>query len=137
MGPPNQAPSNDPSFPWDMSDGDMKHALRMTYFLTKGVINTMLFSKTKTVTALAGVVLLLGTFLLGGLFAQSTQAQPSTVTQSGSVGRYQISSFAYRWDDGSTCGAYILDTQTGDVFQVVGKSEPEVIGSVTRPQPKK
>jgi len=97
----------------------------------------MLFSKTKTVTALVGVTLLLGTFLLGGLLGQQTQAQPSTATQPAAVGRYQISSFAYRWDDGSTCGAYILDTQTGEVFQVVGKNEPEVIGSVAKPKPKK
>ena len=94
----------------------------------------MLFSKTKTVTALAGVTLLLGTFLLGGLFAQPTPPQSPAAVQSYAVGRYQISSFAY---GGSACGAYVLDTQTGEVFQVVGKNEPEVIGSVAKPQPKK
>ena len=33
-------------------------------------------------------------------------------------------------------GAYILDTQTGDVFQVVGKHPPERVGSVAQALPK-
>jgi hypothetical protein len=33
-------------------------------------------------------------------------------------------------------GAYTLDTQTGEVFQVVGKKAPEYTGSIARPRPK-
>ena len=39
----------------------------------------------------------------------------------GAVGRYQISSFLV---DRSTPGAYIIDTQTGELMQVIGRDEP-------------
>src|SRR5437762_9502793 len=100
----------------------------------------MFLTKRKTVTtatAVAGVTRLLAMFLLGGLCRQPTQAQPPAAVQPPAVGRYQISSFGYQRSDGSTLGAYILDTQTGEVFQVVGKNSPELIGSVAKAQPKK
>jgi hypothetical protein len=82
------------------------------------------------------VGLLLVALLLGGVFRTPANAQaPAALPQA--VGRYQLSSFSYAWGNGTTCGAYILDTQTGDVFQVVGKEAPELIGSVTRPRAKK
>ena len=83
------------------------------------------------------MTVLLAALLLGGSFRQPAQAQPAAPAPPPAVGRYQISSFGYRWSDGATCGAYILDTQTGEVFQVVGKNPPEPIGSVAKPQPGK
>jgi hypothetical protein len=50
------------------------------------------------------------------------------------AGRYQIASFVI---DGRTPGAYILDTQTGDVTQVVGRDEPILVGSAAKPRPPK
>ena len=81
-------------------------------------------------------VLLLIASLLGGIFRAPAQAQaPAALPQA--VGRYQLSSFSYSWGNGSTCGAYVLDTQTGEVFQVVGKEPPERIGSVAPPRANK
>ena len=51
------------------------------------------------------------------------------------AGRYQISSFVI--PNVNTPGAYVLDTRTGDVFQVVGKNPPERVGSVAEPRPPK
>ena len=50
-------------------------------------------------------------------------------------GRYQISSFVI--PNINTPGAYVLDTRTGEVFQVVGKNRPERVGSVAEPEPRK
>jgi hypothetical protein len=83
----------------------------------------------------AGIVLAILLFG-GGSVRDRAEAQPAPEARVPQIGRYQISSFSYRWSDGSTCGAYILDTQTGEVFQTVGKNAPEPIGSVVRPQPK-
>jgi hypothetical protein len=73
-------------------------------------------------------------FMLGGWLNAPTQAQPPAPVAGPSIERFQISSFA---SDGTSCGAYILDTQTGDVFQVVGKQPPTFIGSAVRPPSKK
>ena len=78
--------------------------------------------------------------LLAAIFLQMSPSQPVQAQQAqpplvGPVGRFQIASFGLQQRE--TPGAYILDTQTGDVFQVVGKNAPEAIGSVARPQAKK
>ncbi len=65
---------------------------------------------------------------------QPAQAQPTAVAPASAVGRYQISSFVI---EGRTPGAYILDTQTGDLVQVVGRNEPIRVGSAAKPQPPK
>src|SRR4051812_6216920 len=79
--------------------------------------------------------ILLAGLLLGGSFRQPAQAQPAPATPAPAVGRYQIASFVLQQRE--TPGAYILDTQTGEVFQVVGKNPSELIGSVAKAQPKK
>jgi len=61
--------------------------------------------------------------------------QPALQPPGAATGRYQITSFVLPRLD--TPGAYILDTQTGDVFQVVGREEPVRIGSVAKPGPQK
>ena len=95
-------------------------------------------AKTRVVhMILGGAAVLLVALLLGGSFWPLAQAQPAPAPPAPAVGRYQISSFGYRWSDGSTCGAYILDSQTGEVFQVIGKNAPEPIGSVAKQNPKK
>lgn len=100
----------------------------------------MFTAKIKSLMAGGIATVLLATFLLGGIFTRPTNAQPPQVgppAAQAPAGRYQISSFGYRWGDGSTCGAYILDTQAGEVFQVVGKNAPEKIGTVAQTQPKR
>ena len=62
---------------------------------------------------------------------QPVQAQPGPGAPPAAVGRYQISSFVV---EGRTPGAYILDTQTGEVVQVVGRNEPVRLGSAAKPQ---
>jgi hypothetical protein len=74
---------------------------------------------------------LLAAFVFLGSARQPAQAQPAAAP---AVGRYQISTFVI---DGQTPGAYILDTQTGDVVQVVGRNEPVRVGSAAKPQPPK
>ena len=59
--------------------------------------------------------------LVGNSAGQQVQVEPTPP-----VGRFQVSSFSI----GMTPGAYILDTVKGDVYQVVGKAPPELIGSV-------
>ena len=86
---------------------------------------------------LVGGVLLaavIGAFLLTGSAREPVQAQPAVATPPPVIGRYQISSFVI---DGRTPGAYILDTQTGEVVQVVGRDEPVRVGSAAKPQPPK
>ncbi len=63
---------------------------------------------------------------------QPPAANPGPVAPA--VGRYQVS--AYALPSGSA-GAYVVDTQAGDVFQVTGRGEPVRVGSVARPQPPK
>ena len=74
---------------------------------------------------------------LGTIFFQTANSQPvqAQAPVVGAVGRFQIVSFGVQLRE--TPGAYILDTQTGEVFQVVGKNAPESLGSATRPQGKK
>ena len=72
-------------------------------------------------------------FLLGGSAGRPAVAQPPAAPPPPAGGRFQISSFVLQ---GATPGAYVLDTQTGEVFQVVGKNPPESIGSVAKPKPK-
>jgi hypothetical protein len=73
-------------------------------------------------------------FLLGGWAERPTAAQPPAAAPPPAAGRYQITaSFVLQ---NLTPGAYVLDTQTGDVFQVVGKGAPEFLGTAARPKPK-
>jgi hypothetical protein len=87
--------------------------------------------------------LLLGGGLMAALLAalmltlsvrEPAYAQPAPAGPPPAVGRYQISSFVI---EGRTPGAYILDTQTGEVVQVIGRNEPVRIGSAAKPQPPK
>ena len=80
------------------------------------------------------LAVLLSAFVLLGSARQPAQAQPAAAAPAPAVGRYQISSFVV---EGKTPGAYILDTQTGEVVQVVGRNEPVRIGSAAKPQPPK
>ena len=80
------------------------------------------------------LAVLMGAFILTGSARQPVQAQPAAVATSPATGRYQISSFVI---DGRTPGAYILDTQTGEIVQVVGRDEPVRVGSAAKPQPPK
>ena len=75
----------------------------------------------------------LAAFLLGGSSGRPAVAQPPAAAPPPAAGRYQMTSFVLQ---NLTPGAYILDTQTGEVFQVVGKNAPEPIGSVAKPKPK-
>ena len=75
----------------------------------------------------------LAAFLLGGSSGPPAVAQPPAAAGGAAAGRYQMTSFVLQ---NQTPGAYILDTQTGEVFQVVGKNPPESIGSVARTKPK-
>lgn len=87
---------------------------------------------TKTRWALfcgAAVLSLMTTFLLGG--TRGEQAQPPRIVEPAQVHRYQLASFVLQ---AGTPGAYILDTHTGEVFQVVGKNPPEMVGSVAKLQ---
>ena len=85
----------------------------------------------------SAVVLLAG-LLLGGSAGQPLGAQqpPPARVQGPAVpaemGRYQISSFTT-----TSPGAYILDTQTGEVFQVIGQNAPVRVGQVPQPAPRK
>ena len=76
----------------------------------------------------------LAAFLLGGSSGPPAVAQPPAAAGGAAAGRYQMTSFVLQ---NQTPGAYILDTQTGEVFQVVGRDEPVRLGSVTKPQPRK
>lgn len=92
-------------------------------------------SKTRVgagVLAVAGLVVGLWA---GGPLTRPTQAQAPAAVPAAVAGRYQLSSFVL--DRQGTPGAYVLDTQTGDVFQVVGKTAPERVGSVADARPKK
>jgi hypothetical protein len=75
-----------------------------------------------------GLLALLAVALLfADTFRQAAPAQPASVAQPQAVGRFQISSYGYSRSDGATNGAYIVDTQTGDVFQVHGNNPPALI----------
>jgi hypothetical protein len=85
-----------------------------------------------------GLLALLAVALLfAETFRQPAPAQPPPVAQPQVVGRFQVSSYGYSRSDGATNGAYIVDTQTGEVFQVHGNNPPALIGSVTKPLPTK
>lgn len=78
----------------------------------------------------AGVAAGLLAFALSG--GPAVQAQQAAA---GANGRYQISAYGYGLGTGgagskSEAGAYILDTQTGEVFVVVGNNAPRSVGSV-------
>jgi len=80
------------------------------------------------------LAVLLAAFVFLGSARQPAQAQPAAAAAAPAVGRYQISSFVV---GGQTPGAYILDTQTGEVVQVVGRNEPVRVGSAAKPPPPK
>lgn len=80
------------------------------------------------------VAALLAGLSAGGPLGRTTQAQAPAAPPA-AAGRYQISAFVL--DRQGTPGAYVLDTQTGEVFQVVGKNPPERIGSVADARPRK
>ncbi len=66
---------------------------------------------------------------------ETAHAQTNDLSMSGSVGRYQISAYGYGLGDGSPGslsehGAYILDTQTGDIFVIRHHGGPKFLGSV-------
>lgn len=83
------------------------------------------------VLGLAAVVV---AFLLGGWAGRPAAAQPPAAPPPPAAGRYQITtSFVLQ---NLTPGGYVLDTQTGDVFQVVGKNPPEFLGTAARPKPR-
>jgi hypothetical protein len=85
--------------------------------------------------AVAGVA---GTLLMTGHPAPPVQAQPPAAAQPAKPadgGRYQISA----WGVGQMTpagkmqvanGAYIIDTQTGEVFSVANEGKPKPVGSV-------
>jgi hypothetical protein len=70
-------------------------------------------------------------FLLGGSSGRIAVAQGPAPPAG--RGRYQITSFVIQ---NITPGAYILDTHSGEVFQVVGKDPPVAIGSVAKAKAK-
>lgn len=74
--------------------------------------------------AVMGFSLAAGLLLV--LFVGNSAGQQARVEPPAPAARYQISSFSI----GPTPGAYILDTDKGDVYQVIGKGQPELIGSV-------
>jgi hypothetical protein len=80
------------------------------------------------------LAILMGVFFLTGSGRQPAQGQPAAVAPPPAAGRYQISSFVI---DGRTPGAYVLDIQTGEVVQVIGRDEPVRVGSADKPQPPK
>jgi hypothetical protein len=82
----------------------------------------------------------LGCVMIGGSPPSTANAQPPGPPAV--AGRYQISAFGFgygRTTGGaySERGAYIVDTQTGDVLVVNGDSAPVPIGSAARPGAKK
>lgn len=93
-----------------------------------------MFTRARLLTLGGLLALALLVLTMVGDSRQPAQAQPAAGPAP--VGRFQLSSFSYSWGNGSTCGAYILDTHTGEVFQVVGKNAPESIGVVGRAVPK-
>ena len=93
---------------------------------------------------IAGVV---ACFLATGPGSVSAQAPAAPVAAQPpvappAVGRYQISSFTYgnyspRNETLNFRGAYVIDTQTGEVQVILGDNEPVVIGSAAKAKPKK
>lgn len=76
----------------------------------------------------------LGAVLFGSSPEQPAWAQPAPA---GSIGRYQISTYGYDLGTGGSGsqaerGAYILDTQTGEVFVIVNTNAPRIVGSVSQ-----
>jgi len=80
------------------------------------------------------IAALLAAVVFAGSAQHPAQAQVGEVEPVPTVGRYQLSSFVV---EGRTPGAYILDTQTGEVVQVVGRDEPVRVGSAAKPRPPK
>lgn len=74
----------------------------------------------------------IGTGLAGAsLFGLSTsppkaQAQPPAVS---AEGRFWISSYG----TGTASGAYIIDTESGDVFALSGHTQPRFLGTASKP----
>ena len=87
---------------------------------------------------------ILATVLLGGQFGNQVQAQAPAPGVPAAVGRYQISAYGYSIGDGKAGsqpgptgsqvldGAYILDTQTGEVFLVTHYEALKSLGSVAK-----
>ncbi len=74
----------------------------------------------------------LAAVLFGGHAGTPVQAQPAAST---AASRYQISAYGLSSsgaESRSVRGAYILDTQTGEVFEVVASGAPTLIGSVAK-----
>jgi hypothetical protein len=73
---------------------------------------------------------LLSVVLWWGAPGPRAQAQPGPAFP---LGQYQLAAFTIPQGP----GAYILNTVTGEVFQVVGKNAPEHIGSVSKVEPRR
>lgn len=90
----------------------------------------------------AGAVLVLGV-LLGGLGTAAlihvpAKAEAQADAKASTPGRYQVSAFGYGYGytgPNSTSsvakyGAYVVDTQTGEVFVTIESGKPHLVGSV-------
>ena len=93
-------------------------------------------AQSRLLFAFLGIVIgVLGTLLLSGHSGTPVQAQPAA--KPAEVGRYQISA----WGTGQMSpagklsvanGAYIIDTQTGEVFSVANEGKPKSIGVIEK-----
>jgi hypothetical protein len=77
----------------------------------------------------------LGVTLMGGLGNNPSQGQQPVAPAA--TGRYQISAYSYGFGGvgaglHTQHGAYIVDTQTGDVFLAVDGRAPQYVGSVAK-----
>ncbi|QEL19235.1 hypothetical protein [Limnoglobus roseus] len=76
-----------------------------------------------------------GNVLFGGHMGTLAQAQTPPAGATAAVGRYQLSAYGYGMGNGGAgsrtgYGAYVLDTQTGEVFAVEARGDLTSIGSV-------
>jgi hypothetical protein len=94
--------------------------------------------------SLAGVVLVAGGMIGGGASSVllrgtgMSDAQAQVEPKMSAPGRYQVSSFSFgygysgdgRTNDQMKWGAYVLDTQTGDLYLAMDRAKPSLIGRV-------
>lgn len=90
----------------------------------------------------AGAVLAVGA-ILGGLGTAAlihgpAKAEAQADAKAGVPGRYQVSSFGYGYgytgptstNSQSKWGAYVVDTQTGELYLIFDNAKPHLIGRV-------
>lgn len=73
--------------------------------------------------------------VVGGLVSTFRGLESPAIAQQppkAEPGRYMISSWGYGMHQGSGHGAYVLDTQTGEVFIVYATEEPRSVGMVRK-----